>query len=202
MDNQIPEIQELIRQISKLPGLGTKSAKRIVLKLINNKDNMIKPLAKSLAVVYKNIVRCNECGNLKIIQKKCSCETNNQNYDKICVVENLADMWVIESSNIFKGYFHILGGTINPNENYEQKNLLIDSLVKRIKKNNLSEVIIATSATVEGQTTAHYIEDVIKNDKIKISKLGQGLPVGGEIEQLDDCTLVSAFKNRVPVSSE
>ncbi len=202
MDNQIPEIQELIRQISKLPGLGPKSAKRIVLKLINNKDNMIKPLAKSLAVVYKNIVRCNECGNLKIIQKKCSCETNNQNYDKICVVENLADMWVIESSNIFKGYFHILGGTINPNENYEQKNLLIDSLVKRIKKNNLSEVIIATSATVEGQTTAHYIEDVIKNDKIKISKLGQGLPVGGEIEQLDDGTLVSAFKNRVPVSSE
>ena len=202
MDNQIPEIQELIRQISKLPGLGPKSAKRIVLKLINNKDNMIKPLAKSLAVVYKNIVRCNECGNLKIIQKKCSCETNNQNYDKICVVENLADMWVIESSNIFKGYFHILGGTINPNENYEQKNLLIDSLVKRIKINNLSEVIIATSATVEGQTTAHYIEDVIKNDKIKISKLGQGLPVGGEIEQLDDGTLVSAFKNRVPVSSE
>ena len=104
------------------------------------------------------------------------------------------------SSNIYKGYYHILGGTLNSNESYEQKNLLIDSLVKRIKKNNLKEVIIATSATVEGQTTAHYIEDTIKNDKIKITKLAQGLPVGGEIEQLDDGTLLSAFKNRVPVT--
>ena len=94
------------------------------------------------------------------------------------------------------------GGTLKSDEKYEKKNLLIDSLVKRVKKNNLKEVIIATSATVEGQTTAHYIEDVIKNNKIKVSKLGQGLPVGGEIEQLDDGTLVSAFKNRVPVSSD
>ena len=163
---------------------------------------MIKPLAKSLANVYKNIVRCSDCGNLKIKDNECICQKNINNFDKICVVENLADMWAIESSNIFKGHFHILGGTINNNENYEQKNLLIDSLVRRIKKNNLKEVIIATSATVEGQTTAHYIEDTIKNDKIKISKLGQGLPVGGEIEQLDDGTLISAFKNRVPVSTE
>ena len=201
MDNDIPEIKELIRQFSKLPGLGPKSAKRIILKLINNKENMIKPLAKSLAQVFKNVVRCEDCGNLKIIDKICICSSDNS-YDKICVVENLADMWVIESANIFKGHYHILGGTMNSNENYEQKNLLIKSLIKRIKKNNLKEVIIATSATVEGQTTAHYIEDTIKNDKIKISKLGQGLPVGGEIEQLDDGTLISAFKNRVPVSSD
>ena len=202
MDNNISEIEELIKQFSKLPGLGPKSAKRIILKLINNKENMIKPLAKSLANVYKSITRCKNCGNLKAIDKKCICEEKKQNYDKICVVENLADMWVIESSDIFKGHFHILGGTINPNENYNQKNLLIDSLVKRIKDQNVKEVIIATSATVEGQTTAHYIEDMVKNGKIKVSKLGQGLPVGGEIEQLDDGTLISAFKNRVPVSTE
>ena len=163
---------------------------------------MIKPLAKSLANVYKNIVRCIECGNLKLSNNKCICERNSSNYDKICIVENLADMWVIEESNFFKGHFHILGGTLNSSENYSQKNLLLDSLLKRIKKNNLKEVIIATSATVEGQTTAHYIEDAIKSDKIKISKLGQGLPVGGEIEQLDDGTLISAFKNRVPVSND
>ncbi|MDA9684040.1 recombination mediator RecR [Candidatus Pelagibacter bacterium] len=199
MDNDIPEIKELIRQFSKLPGLGPKSAKRIILKLINNKENMIKPLAKSLAQVFKNVVRCEDCGNLKIIDKICICSSDNS-YDKICVVENLADMWVIESANIFKGHYHILGGTMNSNENYEQKNLLIKSLIKRIKKNNLKEVIIATSATVEGQTTAHYIEDTIKSDKIKITKLAQGLPVGGEIEQLDDGTLFSAFKNRVPVT--
>ena len=201
MDNNIPEIEELIKQFSKLPGLGPKSAKRIILKLINNKENMVKPLAQSLAKVYKNVMRCTNCGNLKIMNKICICESENQ-FDKICVVENLADMWVIESANIFKGYYHILGGTLNSDQSYEQKNLLIDSLVKRIKKNSLKEVIIATSATIEGQTTAHYIEDSIKNDKIKISKLAQGLPVGGEIEQLDDGTLFSAFKNRVPVTSE
>ena len=169
---------------------------------IRDRENMIKPLAKSLASVYKNVVRCNICGNLKMKDTQCTCEKNINGYDKICVVENLADMWAIESSNIFKGYFHILGGTLNNNDNNGQKNLLIDSLLKRIEKNKLKEVIIATSATVEGQTTAHYIEDEIKNSEIKISKLGQGLPVGGEIEQLDDGTLVSAFKNRVPVSSE
>ena len=199
MSNDIPEIEDLIKQFSKLPGLGPKSAKRIILKLINNKDSMVKPLAQSLAKVYKNIVRCVNCGNLKIMDKKCVCESENK-FDKICVVENLADMWVIDSANIYKGHYHILGGTLNSSENYEQKNLLIDSLVKRIKKNSLKEVIIATSATVEGQTTAHYIEDTIKNGKIKITKLAQGLPVGGEIEQLDDGTLFSAFKNRVPVT--
>ena len=200
-NNDIPEIEELIKQFSRLPGLGPKSAKRIILKLINNKENMVKPLAQSLAKVYKNVVRCVNCGNLKIVEKQCICEGKNL-FDKICVVENLADMWVIESANVFKGYYHILGGTLNSDQNYEQKNLLIDSLVKRIKKNSLKEVIIATSATIEGQTTAHYIEDSIKNDKIKITKLAQGLPVGGEIEQLDDGTLFSAFKNRVPVTSE
>ena len=199
MNNDISEIKELIVQFSKLPGLGPKSAKRMVLKLINNKDNMLKPLAKSLAQVYKKVVRCVDCGNLKIIEKNCVCSSDD-NYEKICVVENLADMWVIESANIYKGHYHILGGTLNSNESYEQKNLLIESLTRRIKKNNLKEVIIATSATVEGQTTAHYIEDTIKNDKLKITKLAQGLPVGGEIEQLDDGTLFSAFKNRVPVT--
>tara|TARA_Y100000816_G_C26034644_1_gene541736 strand:+ start:488 stop:1093 length:606 start_codon:yes stop_codon:yes gene_type:complete len=199
MDNNIAEIEDLIKQFSKLPGLGPKSAKRIILKLINNKDNMIKPLAKSLANVYKKIVRCPNCGNLKIIDKICLCETENS-FDKICIVENLADMWVIDSAKIFKGHYHILGGTINSQDNSENKNLLIKSLLNRIKKNNLKEVIIATSATIEGQTTAHYIEDLIKNDKIKITKLAQGLPVGGEIEQLDDGTLFSAFKNRTPVN--
>ena len=199
MNNEIVEIEELIRHFSKLPGLGPKSAKRIILKLINNKENLIKPLAKSLANVYKKVVSCPNCGNLKIVDKVCLCETA-ANFDKICVVENLADMWVIDSANIYKGHYHILGGTINSQDNSENKSLLIKSLIRRVKKNNLKEVIIATSATIEGQTTAHYIEDLIKNDKIKITKLAQGLPVGGEIEQLDDGTLFSAFKNRVAVN--
>ena len=179
----------------KAPWLDNLSSHKVIFSVISFE----RFLAKSLAEVYKKVVRCVDCGNLKVIDKVCICSSDNS-YDKICVVENLADMWVIDSANIYKGHYHILGGTLNSNENYEQKNLLIDSLVKRIKKNNLKEVIIATSATVEGQTTAHYIEDTIKNDKLKITKLAQGLPVGGEIEQLDDGTLFSAFKNRVPVT--
>ena len=121
MDNNIKEINDLIKHFSKLPGLGPKSAKRIILKLINNKDSMIKPLAKSLAQVYKKVIRCSDCGNLKIVDETCICKSDNS-YDKICVVENLADMWVIDSANIYKGHYHILGGTLNSNGNYAQKN--------------------------------------------------------------------------------
>ena len=192
------EIDELIKIISKLPGLGPKSAKRIVLKLINNKDELVKPMAKALADVYKNISRCKICGILKPSSVECSfsnCEIVEKKYDKICVVENISDQWSIESSSIFKGYFHILGGTIS-SVGSKKDDLLINSLVERIKKDKIEEVILATSATVEGQTTAYYIQDSLKNLKVKISKLAQGLPVGGEIESLDDGTLYSAFKFR------
>ena len=193
----ISEIDELIKLISKLPGLVPTSAKRIVLKLINNRDELIKPMAKILAEVYKNISRCKICGSLKSNLEGCNgCENNKNKYNKICVVENIADQWSIESSSIYKGYFHILGGTISTLNNQKKEELLVNSLVERVKKNKIEEVILATSATVEGQTTAFYIQDSLKNINVRISKLAQGLPVGGEIENLDDGTLVSAFKNR------
>ena len=194
---KIPEIEQLIKLISKLPGLGPKSAKRIVLKLINNREELIKPMAKTLAEVYKNIFRCKNCGSLKSNLNGCNdCENNKNKYTKICVVENISDQWSIESSSVYKGYFHILGGTISSSNNQNKEDLLISSLIERVKKNNIEEVILATSATIEGQTTAFYIQDSLKKLNIKISKLAQGLPVGGEIENLDDGTLVSAFKNR------
>ncbi len=197
----LSEIEELIKLISKLPGLGPKSAKRIILKLIANREELIKPMAKSLAEVYKNVSRCKICGTLKSNSKGCNeCENNKNKYNKICIVENIADQWSIESSSIYKGYFHVLGGTISSSNNQNKEDLLISSLVERIKKDNIEEVILATSATVEGQTTAFYIKDSLKNIKVKISKLAQGLPVGGEIENLDDGTLISAFKNRLNVS--
>ena len=193
----ISEIDELIKLISKLPGLGPKSAKRIVLKLINNREELIKPMAKILAEVYKNISRCKSCGSLKSNLEGCNgCENNKNKYNKICVVENIADQWSIESSSVYKGYFHILGGTISSLNNQKKEDLLVNSLVERVKKDKIEEVILATSATVEGQTTAHYIKDSLKQTKVKVSKLAQGLPVGGEIESLDDGTLFSAFKNR------
>jgi len=193
----ISEIDNLIKLISKLPGLGPKSAKRIILKMINNRQELMKPLAQTLSEVYKNVIRCKICGTLKSNSSACdNCENVSMKYTKICVVENIADQWAIESSSIFQGYFHILGGTLSNTNNQRKEDLLIDSLIERVKKNNIEEVILATSATVEGQTTAFYIKDSLKNTSIKISKLAQGLPVGGEIESLDDGTLISAFKNR------
>ena len=197
----LAEIEELIKLISKLPGLGPKSAKRIVLKLVNNRDELVKPLANTLAQIYKNVSRCNFCGSLKSNLHPCmNCENVKEKFSSICVVEDLADQWSIESSNIFKGYFHILGGTIS-SAGYRKEDLLIDSLVERVKKDNIKEVILATSATVEGQTTAYYIKDSFKNANVKVTKLAQGLPVGGEIESLDDGTLFSAFKNRSKLNS-
>ena len=193
----IPEIEELTKLISKLPGLGPKSARRIILKLINNKNQIFKPYLKTLSDVFKNISRCNYCGGLKSNTTNCNnCESVNKNYSKICVVENISDQWSIENSNIFQGYYHVLGGTVSNSKDNERNELLIESLVHRIERDNIEEVILATSATVEGQTTAFYINESLKNSKVKISKLAQGLPVGGEIESLDDGTLIYAFKNR------
>ena len=194
----ISEIEDLVKLISKLPGLGPKSAKRIVLKLINNRDELIKPMAKALVEVYKNISRCKICGSLKPTSIECNysnCKIIKKKYDKICVVEDIADQWSIENSNIYKGYFHILGGTI-ASAGHRKEDLLINSLVERVIKDKIEEVILATSATVEGQTTAYYIQNSLKQTNVKITKLAQGLPVGGEIESLDDGPLFSAFKNR------
>ena len=201
--SNIKEIEDLIKLISRLPGLGPKSAKRIVLKLINNREEIIKPLTKALAEVYKNISRCRICGTLKPSFIECdydNCKIVEKKYDKICVVENLSDQWSIESSSIYNGYFHILGGTIS-SFGQKKEDLFINSLVERVKKEKIEEVILATSATVEGQTTAYYIKDSLKNFNVKVTKLAQGLPVGGEIENLDDGTLFSAFKNRSKLNS-
>ena len=162
---KIDEIEELIKLIAKLPGLGPKSAKRIVLKLINTRDELLKPMANSLASVYKNVSRCRICGTLKPKSIQCnydSCKIIEKKYDKICVVENISDQWSIENSEIYNGYFHILGGTVSSTQENRKEDLLIDSLVERVKKNKIQEVIIATSATVEGQTTAYYIQDSLK----------------------------------------
>lgn len=200
--NNIEEIDELIKLISKLPGLGPKSAKRIILKLLNNKEKIYKPLVNSLANVFKNIITCDECGTLMSNQNSCeNCKLTNKKINKICVVETIADQWSVETSHIFNGYFHVLGGTLTNNIQDVKNNLLIDALVNRVKKNNIEEVIIATSSTIEGQTTAFYLKDCLKDLDVKITKLAQGIPVGGEIEALDDGTLVSAFKNRTEIKN-
>ena len=173
--------------------------------MINNRQELMKPLSENINEVYKNVIRCKICGTLKSITIECSynnCKIVEKKFNKICVVENIADQWAIESSSIFQGYFHILGGTLSNSKNNRKEDLLIDSLVERIKSDKIEEVILATSATVEGQTTAFYIQNSLKKTNVKISKLAQGLPVGGEIESLDDGTLISAFKNRKGLDSD
>ena len=197
----INEIDDLIKLISKLPGLGPKSAKRIILKLINNKDELVKPIANTLAQVYKNVTRCNSCGSLKSNLDSCiNCQNTKGNFNKICVVEDIADQWSIENSNIFQGYFHILGGTIS-SAGQRKEDLLINSLVERVKRDKIEEVILALSETVEGQTTAYYIRDSLKDTKANVTKLARGMPIGYSPENLDDGTLFSAFKNRSKLNS-
>jgi recombination protein RecR len=200
-ENKVKEIEDLIKIISKLPSLGRKSASRIVLKLINNREELMKNLTNALALAYKNVVCCKICGNLKSTNLNCIC--SSKKYESICVVENLADMFTIQSAGIYTGSYHILGGTL---PTFEGKNigngLLIESLINRVKKNSIKEVILATSASIEGETTAHYISDSLKGTKAKITRLAKGVPVGGEIEFLDDGTLFSAFKNRGPIISD
>ena len=149
----INEIDDLIKIISKLPGLGPVSAKRIVLKLINNKDELVKPMANSLAQVYKNVTRCNLCGSLKSNIKGCfNCANVKEKFNKICVVDDISDQWSIENSNTFKGYYHILGGTIASAGN-KKEDLLINSLVERVNKDKIEEVILALSETYESKTS-------------------------------------------------
>tara|TARA_B100000214_G_scaffold94096_1_gene65149 strand:+ start:1080 stop:1685 length:606 start_codon:yes stop_codon:yes gene_type:complete len=200
--DKINELDNLIKLISKLPGLGPKSAKRIILKLINNREEIMLPMSNVLSEIYKNVSRCQNCGMFKSNLKGCNnCENTNNSYNKICVVENISDQWSIENSSVYKGYFHILGGTISSSNDNRSEDLLIQSLVDRVERDSIEEVIIATSATIEGQTTAFYIQDSLRETGVKISKLAQGLPVGGEIESLDDGTLLSAFKNRKEIES-
>ena len=200
-NSNVKEIEDLVKIVSKLPSLGPKSARRIVLKLINNREELIKPLTNTLAQVYKNLRRCKTCGDYFSTNSKCVC--SNKNYDQICVVQQIQDKWTIEESGIYKGHYHILGGTLPTFESKKNDALLITSLINRVKNNNtVKEIILACGNTVEGQVTSHYIQDCLKNTKVKITKLAQGMSVGTEVEFLDDGTLVAAFKNRGPVVSD
>ena len=200
-----PILENLINLISRLPGLGPKSARRIALYLLKNKDNLMKPLAETLSKAHSEILRCEICGAIKSSSANCTikkCHYINNSYEQLCIVENIADMWAMEATNIYKGHYHILGGTLSALNGSDPDTLLINSLIERVKKNNVKEVIIATSATIEGQTTAHYINDSLKSHNVKITKLAHGLPVGSEIEYLDDGTLFSAFKYRNSISEK
>ena len=195
----ISEIDELIKLISKLPGLGPKSAKRIVLKLINNRVELIKPMANALAQVYKNITRCNSCGSLKSNITGCSnCENIKEKFNKICVVEDMRDVLAIENTQQYNGLYHVLGGVISPMDGIGPSHLFVESLIEKSASEEVKEIIFALSTTLEGDTTNFYLYRKLGSQDVNISTLSRGISIGDELHYADELTLGRSILNRTP----
>ena len=198
-------LSQLIRRLSRLPGLGPRSAQRAALHLLRHRDTQMVQLAMELEQVARQYRNCSQCGNLDLLDPCNICNDGRRDPRRICVVEDVADLWAMERAGIFSGHYHILGGTLNALDGIGPEDLGIDRLVRRIDKILAAEmpdtaphteVILATSATVDGQTTAHYITERLQGMAIQISRLAHGVPVGGEVNYLDDGTLAQAMKAR------
>ncbi len=192
------DIEELIRLFSKLPGLGPRSARRAVLHLMRNKEQVMKPLEHALGRAIENIRSCASCGNLDISDPCHICTDARRDVSVICVVEEVADLWAIDRCNLFKGQYHVLGGTLSAIDDRGPSQLNIESLIRRAASEEVKEIILATNATIEGQTTAHYLTTRLAVCNVSISRLAQGIPMGGELDYLDDGTLGAALKARLP----
>ena len=190
------EIDHLVRLISKLPGLGLRSARRIVLHLLNNKEKEMLVLSNEIKDVAERVKFCVICGNMDTSEECYICKDEKRDVSTICVVENVGDLWAIERSGVFSGKYHVLGGVLSALDNIGPDDLKIGQLVQRTKSEKIKEVILANSATVDGQTTAHYIADQLSSTDIILSRLAQGLPMGGELDFLDDGTITQALRAR------
>ena len=191
-----PELQRVIELIGKLPGLGPRSARRVALHLLKRKDSLLSPLAAALAEAAECITQCSNCGTFDTINPCTVCATPNRDRSVICVVQDVPDLWALERGGSFRGYYHILGGVLSALDGVGPENLNLDKLVVRASDPEVKEVILALSATVDGQTTAHYISDRLEHLGIRISRLAQGVPMGGELDHLDDGTLTAAMMSR------
>ena len=191
------EIERLISLMSRLPGLGKRSARRIVLHLINKRDSLMRPMSQAINEVHDKVQKCLECGNISTVTVCAICEDKSREATKLCVVADVTDLWAMERSNSFKGRFHVLGGLLSALDGIDPSALRIPQLVNRVRSQQVTEVILALSATVNGQTTAHYIADQLINDEgVVVTSLAHGVPVGGELDYLDEGTLDIAFKSR------
>ena len=189
-------LEKLIKKVAKLPGLGPRSSRRVVLHLLKDKESLLLPLIKDMNNVANNIKKCVECGNLDENNICQICKNSSRNQTLLCVVETVADLWALERSNVYNGKYHILGGVLSAIDGINPDQLNIETLEKRLKSNIFTEVIIAISATLDGQTTAYYLAERLGKLNIKISRLAHGLPVGGELDFLDDGTIAQALKAR------
>jgi recombination protein RecR len=191
-----PEIERLIQILAKLPGLGPRSARRAVLHLIKNREKLLSPLALALAEARDKVVVCSVCGNVDTIDPCSLCNDPRRDHGVICVVEDVSDLWALERAGAWSGLYHVLGGTLSAIEGVRPEDLAIASLSTRAAAPEIKEVVLAVNATVEGQTTAHYITDLLKPLPIKLSRLAHGVPVGGELDYLDEGTLTAAIRSR------
>lgn len=191
-----PEIERLIQLLSKLPGLGPRSARRAALHLLKKKDQLMVPLADAMAEAATNIIECDTCGNVDTINPCTLCQDQRRDQSLICVVEEIGDLWALERAEVIKGQYHVLGGTLSPLDGIGPDDLNVAKLVERAEAQEVSEVLLALNATVEGQSTAHYITEQLEGANVKVSKLAHGVPVGGELDYLDEGTLAAAIKSR------
>jgi recombination protein RecR len=193
-----PEIERLIQLLAKLPGLGPRSARRAVLHLVKNREKLLGPLATALEDAHQKVKTCLECGNLDTISPCSICADHRRDHSKICVIEEVGDLWALERAGAWSGLYHVLGGTLSALGGVRPEDLDIQQLVNRCQNGQVKEVVMATNATIEGQTTAHYITERLKNMGVETSRLAHGVPVGGELDYLDEGTLTQAIKARRP----
>ncbi len=193
------EIDRVIQLLAKLPGLGPRSARRATLYLLKHGDTVLAPLVAALGAAAERVAPCSVCGNLDTADPCALCRDARRDRSVICIVEEVADLWALARTGIFKGRFHVLGGVLSPLDGVGPEDLNIAGLVARAAAPEVTEVILATSATVDGQTTAHYIADRLADCDVTITRLAQGVPVGGELEYLDDGTLAAALKARLKI---
>jgi recombination protein RecR len=190
------EIERLIQLLARLPGLGPRSARRAALHLIKQKDTLLEPLSRAIADATEKVRMCNTCGSVDTQDPCAICNDPRRDPTVLCVVEEVGDLWAIERTATFSGRYHVLGGTLSAIDGVGPDELRIPALVRRASSPDMTEVIMATNITVDGQTTAHYIMDQLRDANVQVSALAHGVPVGGELDYLDDGTLMAAFRER------
>jgi recombination protein RecR len=195
-----PEIEALTQALARLPGLGPRSARRAVLHLLKKREVALAPLLSALTAVEERLATCSICGNVDTTDPCGICTDHRRDARALCVVEEVADLWALDRSRLFPGRFHVLGGRLSALEGVRPQDLAIDSLVRRIEAGGIDEVVLAMNATLEGQTTAHYIAERIERFPVRVTQLAHGLPVGGELDYLDEGTLAQALRARRPVA--
>lgn len=194
-----PEIGRLIQLLARLPGLGPRSARRAALHLVKKKDQLLAPLATAMADAVEKITVCGTCGNVDTCEPCTICQDPRRDASMICVVEEVGDLWALERAGVINARYHVLGGTLSPLDGRGPEDLNLAKLFERVRAGSVIEVLLALNATVEGQSTVHYITEQIERDGLTVSRLAHGVPVGGELDYLDEGTLAAAIKSRRPL---